>query len=206
MTPRIAFTLSLSALLLACNGTVVDLSAGGGSLAPVVPPPGAVADVPCACPADSIQWELDAQYVPVSQRWQVEGCAAITYVAQPIDGLRNPPKPVTCSQPLATCDSGAEVSIDALAQATGQPDVKAALEAAAKSGSEPFYGYDERPVDGWAIRLIVGNASIVVGSDCEDVPGCTPIPKGLAAMRDRLVAIGYAVYQSTACTEAAGGK
>ena len=84
--------------------------------------------------------------------------------------------------------------------------VKAALEAAAKSGSEPFYGYDERPVDGWAIRLIVGNASIVVGSDCEDVPGCTPIPKGLAAMRDRLVAIGYAVYQSTACTEAAGGK
>ena len=223
MNTSFALAAALALAPLACASTVVSSTnadagattttttgtggaGGSGGSAGVGGAGGNVVEVPCACPDPVIGWTTLGGYVMWRDTVKIDGCATIRITREMLMGSDPNEPDRVCSHALAPCDAADPIGVDALAQALGQPDVKAALALAASAESEPLYGRDDRPTDGTLLRVTVGAASFLVGSACwEGDASCTPIPRGIAAMQQRLDTFVEAVEASAACVDVLAG-
>lgn len=220
MTRTLALAASLSATLFACSSSVVTSTTSGASGTTTTGGGGAggagtggggagggVVDVPCACPDPVLGWTTLGGYVRWRDTVSVDACATLTVKREMLMGGKPGEPDRVCQHVVAPCESAEPIGVDALAQALGQPDVKAALDKAAQTGTEPQYGRDDRPTDGVLLRVTVGAASFLVGNACwEGDASCTPIPAGVEAMRQRLAVFDQEVEQSAECMAILAGK
>lgn len=109
-----------------------------------------------------------------------------------------PPDEV-CTDDVAACGAKGLVTTERLSDGLNQADVKDALEKAKTSDTPPLYGFDMRPTDGSVLQVTVDGVTFLVGSDCGDEPGCTPIPQGLAYLGVALNGIEDDVRGEAAC-------
>ena len=178
--------LAASALaLVACLSTTPEESSStdGGSV------------VACACPGQSIVWTTRWGTPNASYRTTVDGCAKVT-VDHTVAGASQPN--VSCWADVAACGGAGLVTTNDLAQALGEPDVKAALAKAKGAAEPPLYGrvVYELPA---TLEVTVDGATIRVGKDCGDAAGCTPIPSGMAQLGEKLSGIDGTVLEGPNC-------
>jgi hypothetical protein len=190
----------------AAGGGGAGGSAGGGGATGGGGAGGGVVVVPCACPDPTLAWTTVGGYVFSRDTVTIDGCAALTLTRDMLMGGDAGEPDRVCHHGVAPCDAQDPIGVDALAQAFGQPDVRAALQKAAQTGTEPLYGRDNRPTDGVLFRVTSGAASFLVGDPCWQGEPCAPITPGIAAMRDTLTQLELAVAQSAECAAILAGK
>jgi len=79
-----------------------------------------------------------------------------------------------------------------------KPDVQAAL----AQQPPPFFGYDERPVDGPAFEVKNATGSFLVGSECSGRSPCQPIPQAIRELRGSLEALDSQQLRDPVCVAA----
>ena len=72
-------------------------------------------------------------------------------------------------------------------------------------GGTILYGEDHRPVDAPLFEIRLRGVIIHIGFDCTGRGGCRPIPPGLAALRELLMAIDADRLASEDCSAAFPG-
>lgn len=120
----------------------------------------------CGCVEKHIEWGLTGGFVPFNDVSSLDACAVFLH--------RRPTKPpmASCTQDIVECTG--LVSPRELTAAMADPDVQAAIAAA-----PILYGGDSRPSDGQVFTMQLGDATVEVGSPCENFPDCRPIPGGV---------------------------
>jgi hypothetical protein len=104
----------------------------------------------------------------------------------------------SCSRALPACGTAGAVTAATIAADLADADVKAGLAAA----TTPFYGVDERPVDGPAYSIAQADGhTIIVGSACSSASGstCRAIPAGVRRLVDDLRSAASATLDASVC-------
>lgn len=104
----------------------------------------------------------------------------------------------SCSLALPACGTAGAVTAATLATDLADPDVKAGFAAA----STPFYGVDQRPVDGPAYSVTQPDGhTLLVGSPCTTSSGsaCLAIPAGVQRLVDHLKSAASTVLAAPVC-------
>jgi hypothetical protein len=111
----------------------------------------------------------------------------------------NPPVTKSCQPPMPPCGAlDIITSYDIEVHDLSQPDVVAALAAP----SPPLFGRDVRPVDGPVFEFLRADGrGFLVGADCNGEPRCAPITRGIAQLRDRLLALDWQQLADPSCAE-----
>jgi hypothetical protein len=152
-------------------------SAGGDGAMAGAGPDGAAGAGAC-CVDETISWGRAGGFVIYHDTSTLEPCAQYTRTRTETGGGT----PSSCAQTLQQA-CGAGLGADDVVEALADPDVQAALATA-----PVLYGLDTRPLDGQVFQIQVEAALIEVGNACQSAQ-CTPIPDGVGALRDLLVAI-----------------
>ena len=104
----------------------------------------------------------------------------------------------SCSLALPACGTTSVVTAATIAADLADADVKAGFAAAAT----PFYGLDERPVDGPAYSIAQADGHIIlVGAPCSSSSGstCRAIPAGVQRLVDDLRSAASATLAASVC-------
>jgi hypothetical protein len=130
-----------------------------------------------SCVARELSWTRDGGFVAFHDR-QTLTCRHFSLVRETQKG---PPAEAHCENDVA---ADAQVNVPELNGALASDDFNAAL-----AKAPVLFGRDSRPVDGSVFRVEIGGATIDIGDECSAEPGCTPIPAGVAAVRQVLEAL-----------------
>jgi hypothetical protein len=104
----------------------------------------------------------------------------------------------SCSRALPACGTAGAVTAATIAADLADADVKAGFAAA----STPFYGADQRPVDGPAYSIAQADGhSFLVGAPCSSSSGstCRAIPAGMRRLVDDLMSAASAALDASVC-------
>jgi hypothetical protein len=104
----------------------------------------------------------------------------------------------SCSLALPACGTAGAVTAATLATDLADPDVKAGFAAT----STPFYGVDQRPMDGPAYSITQADGhTILVGATCTTSSGstCLVIPAGVQRLVDDLMKAASTVLAAPVC-------
>ena len=143
-------------------------------------------DAPAACIHLGFWWGADGGLVAHRDESALTNCKDFTLTRSFTAGGN----PVSCSTSL----SPSHPTVAAVLATFAEADVQAAL-----TGDTPFFGKDDRPADGPAFKLVVGQAALLIGSACGGAADCVAIPAGLATLQTQLTALTEEQRSTEAC-------
>src|SRR5262249_53187259 len=140
---------------------------------------------PCVdCLTASISWGWNGGLVQYVDQSTLAACRAYSHTRSGGPVGQDASALPSCSSELGN-RGAVPIAVRDVERALPHTDVIAAF---ARPGI-PIYGFDTRPVDGSLHRITVGAKSIDVGNDCNASSQCTPVPPGVRALTDLLVAL-----------------
>jgi len=172
------------------DGGLDDAGAGDAGADDAGAPDGGGCDV---CLTKPYEFGRVGGLTPMRRRSFLEVCRDFAHTRTSLGGGTTE----RCENEVPACDAMDRVSMEDLVAALADPDVVAAFAAAPVT-----YGRDTRPLDGQVFEIVEdGGAAVAVGSACR--PGgssCTPIPAGVAALRDLLMQLETERLMEPDCT------
>jgi hypothetical protein len=193
--------------LAACTGTLAGGSGGGttsgttsGSGGTVTSDSPTTVSIACTdCLSQTIAWGYtDGYFQQYDDVASLSACRAYQHTRTAVQGP-DAGASQSCSGEIGGCDAGADAVHD-VEQALGQPDVINAL-----VNPAPLYGNDPRPCDGAVMKITVGAQTLTVGEECGPSAQCTinkscvPVPAGVRALVNVLVAVDAALIKQGEC-------
>lgn len=146
------------------------------------------------CVEQPLTWGTVGDHAPQSFVSSLAPCAAFTHERKPYLVAADP---LSCTQELGSECAG-HSSSDVVA-ALADHDVAASLKAASV-----VYGHDGRAVDQGIFEIVVGSATIDVGTDCGDEPECVSPPAGVQRLASLLRAVTTEQLKCGSCLAAFG--
>jgi len=155
---------------------------------------GASADRLCDFP-EPYEFGLVGGFVAFQSRSYLSPGNRYRHVQTPV---RSGGAAISCEPAMPPCAASYTQNPYQLVWLLLKPDVQAAL----AQQPPPFFGYDERPVDGQAFEVKNATGSFVVGSECSGRTPCAPIPQGIRELRGALEALDHQQLRDPVCVAA----
>jgi hypothetical protein len=147
------------------------------------------ADGSLTCAVPSIKWGGNGGLVLYRDESMLTDCATFKLTRE--DFRTTPISKQSCTTTIDAQNAALKAALATF--------VSTEVQQALKSGT-PFYGKDQRPVDGVAFQIVVGSTTLLIGSACNGASGCVTIPTGLRTLQTQLLAITQEQRNTAPCS------